>query len=211
MSRPLVTPTARFVKGKITCTCGRSFKTDNALQQHWRDSPIHSNATKGGGEVFRTAAETQTGTSMGRIPQASRGKVAGGRQEKGKFPKHQYANFRNEETFPTFAGLPGENDINLPFYDTVDGFTYAPRKHWCFLAEIIEVGVFIRLRLIVKDKAGATVQVAFHTDDRGTEFAPSQLRPGYTVAILYAQQHDFLDLTTGIRQEEYEGIKVDPL
>ncbi|RYP61730.1 hypothetical protein DL770_009731 [Monosporascus sp. CRB-9-2] len=198
MSRPLVSPTAPSAKGKITCTCGRSFKTDNALQQHRRDSPLHSNA-----------AETQTGTAVGRIPKASRGKVADGLQEKEKFAKQRYANFRNEETFPTFAGLPGENDIDLPFYDTVDGFTYTPRKHWCFLTEIMDVELFIRVRLIVKDKAGTMVPVAFHTDDRGTEFAPSQLRPGYTVAILYAQQHDFLDLTTGIRQEQCDGIKVD--
>jgi hypothetical protein len=53
--------------------------------------------------------------------------------------------------------------------------------------------------------------VAFHTDGRGSEFASSQLQPGYTVAILYAHQHGFLDLTTGIRQEEYCTIKVGHL
>ncbi|RYP41927.1 hypothetical protein DL767_000664 [Monosporascus sp. MG133] len=200
MSRPLVSPRAPSAKDKITCTCGRIFKTDSALQQHQRDSRLHSNA-----------AETQTGTTVGRIPKASRGKVADGLQVKDKFPKQQYANFRNEEIFPTFGGLPGENDVNLAFYDIVDGFILTPRKHWCFLAEIIDVGLFLRVRLIVRDKAGTTVPVAFHTEDRGTGFAPSQLRPGHTVAILYAEQHDFLDLTTGIRQEEYDGIKVDPL
>jgi hypothetical protein len=66
---------------------------------------------------------------------------------------------------------------------------------------------FIRVKLIVQDKAGSTVPVAFYTDGRGTEFA--QLQPGSTVAILYAHQHGFLDLTAGIRQEEYCGVKVD--
>ncbi|KAH8754747.1 hypothetical protein F5883DRAFT_397548, partial [Diaporthe sp. PMI_573] len=121
-----------------------------------------------------------------------------------------YVNFRNDEKFPIFAGLPGENDINLTFYDAADGFSYIPRKHWCFLAEIIDIESLFRVKLIVQDKAGATVPVAFHTDGRGTEFAPSQLRSGYTVAILYAHRHSFLDLTIGIRQEEYCGVKFFP-
>ncbi|KAH8742310.1 hypothetical protein F5883DRAFT_376799, partial [Diaporthe sp. PMI_573] len=121
----------------------------------------------------------------------------------------QHANFRNEETFPTFAGLPGEDDIDRAFYDTTDGFRYIPRKHWCFLAEIIDIEQFLRVKLTVRDKAGATVPVAFHTDGRGAEL--TQLQPGHTIAILYAQQHGFLDFTTGIRQEEYNGIKVIPM
>ncbi|KAJ9130675.1 hypothetical protein NKR23_g12079 [Pleurostoma richardsiae] len=133
-------------------------------------------------------------------------KLADDPERKEKLPKQQYANFRNEETFPTFASLQGEDDINMRFYDTADGFNYTPRKHWCFLAEIVDIEQFIRVKLIVRDVAGATVPVAFHTDDRGTEFAHSQLRPGYTIAILYAHQHGFLDFTTGIRQEEYCGI-----
>ncbi len=116
--------------------------------------------------------------------------------------------FRNNETFPIFAGLPGDIDIDLTFYDAADGFTYGPRKHWCFLAEITDIESFLRVRLIVRDKAGATVPVAFYTDGRGAEFAPSQLQSGYTVAILYAHQHSFLDGTIGIRQEEYCGVKV---
>jgi hypothetical protein len=148
--------------------------------------------------------------TVGHIPEASRGeKVADCRQQKAKFPEaRHYVNFRNDEKFPIFAGLPGENDINLTFYDAADGFSYMPRKHWCFLAEIIDIESLFRVKLIVQDKAGATVPVAFHTDGRGTEFAPSQLRSGYTVAILYAHRHSFLDLTIGIRQEEYCGVKV---
>jgi hypothetical protein len=76
------------------------------------------------------------------------------------------------------------------------------------LAEIIDIELFVRVKLIVRDKAGASVPVSFHTDGRGTEFAPSHMQSGYTVVILYAQQHGFLDLTTGIRQEEIDGVKV---
>ncbi|KAK4179771.1 hypothetical protein QBC36DRAFT_179262 [Triangularia setosa] len=211
MPRPLVKPAVPSAERKIACTCGRSFKTGSDLQQHQHGSPLHSNTAKADSAEFEAAAETQTRTTVGRIPTGSRGgrgwTVADGLLEKEIFPEQQYANFRSEETFPTFTGLPEENDINLAFYDTVDGFSYMPRKHWCFLAEIIDIEQFIRVKLIVQDKAGTMVPVAFHTDGRGTEFA--ELQPGSTVAILYAHQHGFLDLTAGIRQEEYCGVKVD--
>lgn len=92
--------------------------------------------------------------------------------EKEKLPEQQYANFRNKERFPTFADLPGEHDINLTFYNTVDGFNYTPRKHWCFLSEITDIERFVRVKRILQDIAGTTVPVAFHTDGRGAEFAP---------------------------------------
>jgi hypothetical protein len=141
------------------------------------------------------------------IPQSSEEQKSRDRLQK-KSAGQEYANFRDEETFPTFSSLPEDGDINLAFYDTLNGFTYIPQKHWCFLAEIVDVEYFLRLRFIVRDKAGITVPIAFHTEGRGTEFSPFQLQPGYTVAILYAHQHHFLDLTTGVRQEEYYGIKV---
>ena len=121
----------------------------------------------------------------------------------------QYANLRSETDFPSFEDLPGENDISLDFFDSTDGFSYRARKHWCFLAEIIEVEAFMRLRLIVKDKADHIVPIAFYTDDRGREIDASLLKEGFTVAILYAEQHGFLDLTVGIRHESLPTIKVE--
>lgn len=233
-----VGPAASSSKDKITCNCGRSFKTDRALQQHQRDSPLHHNIARessgikcscgkivkdekglmehicdssGHKKLEKFTAGSQPEITVGHIPGSSRAEeVAGCLQQKKPPEARKYANFRNNEAFPIFAGLPEENDINLAFYNTVDGFSYMPRKHWCFLAEIIDIELFIRTKLIVRDKEGATVPVTFYTDGKGTEFAPSQLQPGYTVAILYAQKHSFLDLTTGIRQEEICGIKVIP-
>lgn len=122
----------------------------------------------------------------------------------------QSADFRNDRAFPPFWSLPEENSISLDFYTSPDGFNYFPERHWCFLAEVVSVEDFLRLRLIVRDKSGATVPIAFYTDGRGTEFA-DKVQPGNTVAILYAIQHGFLDFTTGIRLEDCSGIKVEPL
>ncbi|KAK0743501.1 hypothetical protein B0T18DRAFT_490216 [Schizothecium vesticola] len=110
---------------------------------------------------------------------------------------------------PDFANLPHENELDTDFFGTTDGFRYSPRKHWCFLAEIDSIENFIRLRLIVKS-GGARVPIAFYTDDRGAGFA-SQANRGYTVAVLYAEQHPFLDMTTGMRVEEEQTVKIIPM
>lgn len=124
--------------------------------------------------------------------------------------QRQYADLRDDSIFPPFHGLPDENYVDLDFFDTQDGSLYSPRKHWCFLAEIIEVGFLFRLQLAVEDKAGRKTQVLFYTDQRGRELGPSLVRQGFTVAILYPEHHGFLDMTTGIRHEEPRVLKVRP-
>jgi hypothetical protein len=70
------------------------------------------------------------GTTAGYILESGEKKVEDSLRGNEKLPSsQQYANFRNEETFPTFTGLLGDNHINLAFYDTVDGFNFMPRKH----------------------------------------------------------------------------------
>jgi hypothetical protein len=123
----------------------------------------------------------------------------------------QYADLWSETAFPAFDGLPEENDVSPEFYESADGSSYRPRKHWCFLAEIIDVEKFLRLRLIVKDKSGRTVPIAFYTDGHGLELDPSYAQKGFTVAIFYAEQHGFLDLSVGIRHEDPTVMKVKPL
>ncbi|KAL7625887.1 hypothetical protein AAE478_005111 [Parahypoxylon ruwenzoriense] len=116
-------------------------------------------------------------------------------------------NLRDERFFPAFSGLSDENDIDLDFYTSKNGYLWNPSKHWCFLAEIVNFNALIRLRLYVRDKTGNTVQIAFHTDARGEEVPLSLVESGNTVAILYAQQHSFMDFTTGIRLEDMPTFK----
>lgn len=120
----------------------------------------------------------------------------------------QYANLRNEVHFPSFENLPGDNDINMEYLGTTDGFHYSPIKNWCFLGEIIDVEAFLRLRLIVQDKAKHRIPIAFHTDERGQELDRALLQKGHTVAILYAEHHGFMDMTEGIRHETPSNLKV---
>lgn len=121
----------------------------------------------------------------------------------------QYANLRDDTTFPPFCELPDENDIDLEYFESADGFKYALRKHWCFLTEVLNVEYLMRLRLNVKGRDGRETPVFFYTEDRGRSLLDSlHVQEGFTVAILYAEKHGFLDMTAGIRQEDSKSIKV---
>lgn len=123
----------------------------------------------------------------------------------------QPVNFRDQAIFPSFMNLPDDRDdiyTDPIFYETRDGLTYRPRQHWCFLAEIVSFDTLARLRMDVKDVDGKTVPLMFYTEGRGSEMAPSQIRNGYTIAILYAQRHVLSIRKPGIRHEEPVKLKV---
>jgi hypothetical protein len=105
--------------------------------------------------------------------------------------------FHDREVFPSWADLPEE------------GVLFVLGHHHCFLGEITEIGSYpMRLELMLKDVDGDTVKVSFYTDERGLEIPASRLRKGYTVAILDAVNHYFLDGTSGIRHEDPGAMKV---
>ncbi|KAG1874336.1 hypothetical protein F4604DRAFT_2009686 [Suillus subluteus] len=96
---------------------------------------------------------------------------------------------RNNVNFPAFSDLPYENGVDPTYY--VQGpYSFSPRQHWCFLGEIV-------------------VTIGLYTDDRGRPLVP-QIKEGHTVAVLYGEQHGFLDMTVGIRVEEASIIRIIP-
>ncbi|KAK4445682.1 hypothetical protein QBC34DRAFT_412917 [Podospora aff. communis PSN243] len=168
-------------KKKIVCSCGRHFGTNAAMKEHRQNSHLHSSEHEA-----NTAAEASNTNKK----------------------QQHVANLRDKSIFPDFSNLPHEYDIDEDFFRTTNGFHYTPRKHWCFMAEIEFIEEFIRLRLIVKSR-GTRVPIAFHTDDRGA-FVGLQAQVGYTAAVLYAYQHPFLDMTTGIRVEDDTFVTIIP-
>jgi hypothetical protein len=128
------------------------------------------------------------------------------REKKSK--SEQPGGFRNQATFPSFLELPDETEVDDDFFESRDGVNYRPRRHWCFLGEIVDFSTLLRLQMEIKDVAGNTIPLFFYTDGRGSEIAPSQLCKGYTIAALYAQQHAFAFSEPGIRLEDPTLIKV---
>lgn len=116
--------------------------------------------------------------------------------------------FRNQTTFPPLNDLPSDKFTATGFDTSSDGTTHRPSRHWVFLAEIVDFFTLARLQMDVKDVDGTTVPLFFYTDGRGCELTPSKVQKGYTVAILYAQHHEFMFSEPGIRLEkifEYKG------
>ncbi|KAK2738648.1 hypothetical protein FQN57_006966 [Myotisia sp. PD_48] len=120
----------------------------------------------------------------------------------------QPVDLRNRSTFPGFMGLPIEHIADPKFYDMV---TVQPRRHWCFLAEIIDFNSLMRLQMEVKDVDGRELPLFFYTDGRGSELAPALVQKGHTVAILYAERHAFMFDKPGIRHEDPAVIKIFPV
>ncbi|KAI0115498.1 heterokaryon incompatibility protein-domain-containing protein [Nemania sp. FL0031] len=76
-------------------------------------------------------------------------------------------NLRRRENFPGFIDLPDENDIDLEFYTSSNTGSYRPRRHWCFLGEIVDFATLIRLQMEIKDVDGTTIPLYFYTGGRG--------------------------------------------
>ncbi|KAH9040410.1 hypothetical protein EDB85DRAFT_1858851 [Lactarius pseudohatsudake] len=134
-------------------------------------------------------------------------------------------NLRDEKAFPSFRECPHENDIPYTYYRGREDGVYAPIRHWCFLGEITEKMVFNRLCLWVKDRRGSEVPANFHLDPPhiGRVFTPgmsnfpahrnvpkSLTDKGNTIAILYAQQHNFMDGSVGFRIEDADLVQFFP-
>ena len=83
-----------------------------------------------------------------------------------------------------------------------------PRRHWCFLAEIVDIASILRLQMEINDIDGKKVPPFFYANGRGSELAPAQVKRGYSVAILCAQSHEFMFDEPGIRHENPRMINV---
>ncbi|OIW30394.1 hypothetical protein CONLIGDRAFT_714757 [Coniochaeta ligniaria NRRL 30616] len=121
------------------------------------------------------------------------------------------ANLRTRTTFPSFSSLPNEKEIDIVYYERKDTGAFGPRRHWCFLAEIVDVVMLLqsRLKLELKDIDGRKVDLLFYTPGRGVELDHTRVQKGYTVALLYAERHKFrFEPQPGIRHEDPSRIKI---
>ncbi|KAJ7123853.1 hypothetical protein C8R43DRAFT_42000 [Mycena crocata] len=86
----------------------------------------------------------------------------------------------------------------------------APHHHWCFLGEIVkDEDAVVRLILGVKDSAGEYIRVAFYFDN-DAEFDYRSVKLGSTIAVMYAERHNFLDGSYGLRLEHPKFVKIFP-
>lgn len=115
----------------------------------------------------------------------------------------------NSEHFPAFRDIPGDHEFNDRYYIELgdSGATY--KKRWCLIGEITQADAFPRPRLVVRDRTGTSFVVALYLDRsvNATRIL-SKFKKGYTVAIMTALGHYFLDGSAGCRIEDEEDITV---
>ncbi|KAG6020368.1 hypothetical protein E4U19_006416, partial [Claviceps sp. Clav32 group G5] len=116
------------------------------------------------------------------------------------------ATLERRDFFSPFSELPHKDDLLR------DGSS-KNRRNWCFLGEILEDPLFILpMSLEVMDMFNEKIKVHFYTETKGTEVEECHQRPGSTVAILNATQHDFqFGPPHGIRHTDPRMIKIFPL
>ncbi|EFQ31634.1 uncharacterized protein GLRG_06923 [Colletotrichum graminicola M1.001] len=110
------------------------------------------------------------------------------------------------EPFPFFDKLDSDQGLGgTRFYDE-------PNDHWCLLAQITEVERLLRVRLSAVDREGRPFVIAFYpAEKKAGDIDVKRLRVGHTIAILYANQHFFLDGTDGVRVEDLSKCRVFPV
>ncbi|KAI0203282.1 hypothetical protein F4808DRAFT_467377 [Astrocystis sublimbata] len=125
----------------------------------------------------------------------------------------QPADLRNLSSFPGFDDLPTDHDAATMslFEDSVGDGPESRRRHWCFLAEIVEYASLFRVQMDIKDVNGKTLPLFFYTEDRGSELAPADIGKEYTIAVLDARRHAFMYDKPGIRLENPRLMKIFPL
>lgn len=115
-----------------------------------------------------------------------------------------------QRNFPVFNDLPGEHDVDFTYFNELGGIL-RPSHHWVFLGEIVENQSIVRPRYIIKDRSGEEVPIAFH-HERFDVFEynvnPATFALGQTIAVFYAENHPFIDMTYGIRVNSLSTIKV---
>lgn len=112
---------------------------------------------------------------------------------------------------PWLSLLCHENEPHEVYYQGTTHFL-APYRHWCLMGQIVRVSGFVRFSLFIRTKFDDEVAVHFYLDNDCVPktFAFKDAQVGHTAVIMYAERHDFLDGSTGIRQEDPNTVAVFP-
>ncbi|KAJ6523332.1 hypothetical protein B0H19DRAFT_1276983 [Mycena capillaripes] len=109
-------------------------------------------------------------------------------------------NLRNPKFFPAYEHC-------APYKAYSPKEEIQPLHHWCYLGEIVQdKSSPSRVALVVKDKDGECIQVVFQFNQNETFDA----KIGFTLAVMYAERHEFVDGSYGFRLEYPNFAKIFP-
>ena len=114
--------------------------------------------------------------------------------------------------FPSFRNLPHENDIPDGYFVPDYRGVYVIACVWFFMGEIVNDEFsqisFLRNKVYVKDREGSQCPIYFYPERGYFDF--KSLKKGCTILVTNGQQHNFLDLSVGLRIENLATVGVAP-
>ncbi|CAI6274406.1 unnamed protein product [Periconia digitata] len=103
-------------------------------------------------------------------------------------PDPKRIDFYDRKIFPGFNDLPVECDHQSIYIKR------HPRRHWCFLGEILECTMSERLDITVTDIDGEIVSISL---EASADYNSFDFERGHTLGILYAERYP--DLKEGVK------------
>uniref|UniRef100_A0A1X7U948 MYND-type domain-containing protein n=1 Tax=Amphimedon queenslandica TaxID=400682 RepID=A0A1X7U948_AMPQE len=165
--------------------------------------------------IFRpTHPDIEGLCSSSKIKEEAMSETPGFGTKKSKKSSNKSGDLLSQKLFaPPFSGLPYDNDVDEIYYTPNYFGVHSPCRNWVFLGEITNANYslspFLRNRVIVTDRSGRKNIPLFFYPESGV-FDFHTLKVGHTIAILFAEQHYFMDGSIGIRIESLDYVKVIP-
>ncbi|CAF1129670.1 unnamed protein product [Adineta steineri] len=115
----------------------------------------------------------------------------------------------NHVDCPSFDAVCHEDEPCKPYWGLIRG-SFKQIRRWCLMGEIEEVNYFIRPKITIRTRFDEKVTVHFYLeeDDNPLTFSFNDALVGHTILIMYAEKHDFADMSTGVRQEEGDLVVI---
>ncbi|CAF3316313.1 unnamed protein product [Rotaria socialis] len=115
----------------------------------------------------------------------------------------------NHVDCPSFDGVCHEDQPCEPYWRMIKG-SFKQIRRWCLMGEIENVNYFNRPKLTIRTRFDEKVTVHFYLEEDNNipTFSFNDALIGHTVLIMYAEKHDFLDMSTGVRQEDGDLVVI---
>ncbi|CAF1143348.1 unnamed protein product [Didymodactylos carnosus] len=115
----------------------------------------------------------------------------------------------NHVDCPAFHAICHEDRPCEPYWRFTKGSIKQIRR-WCLMGEIEEIYCITRPVLVIRTRFDEKVKVHFYLEGSHTPltFSFNDAVKGHTILIMYPEKHDFLEGTTGIRQEDGDLVVI---
>jgi hypothetical protein len=102
-----------------------------------------------------------------------------------------------------------EDEPCEPYWRLIKG-SFKPIRHWCVMGEIEEINYCSRPHLMVRTRFDEKVTIHFDLEEDTAipSFSFDDALVGHTILIMYAEKHDFRDMSTGVQQEAGDSVVI---